>query len=229
MAAESEEPWLWLKHNVLRNKGEFVFRSRIAPGYIRYYAKMNQARLLHYCMKSKTFIGRFGSTIHNWEDVRNQLTVAMLQSYCAHLGGTANRDGSRYDSLWEENFAALLLYKQKHGDCRVPNRSSEYPKLGRWVNTQRVAAKAGVLSDDRQERLVRIGFDFDPDNSFWEEQFAALVRYKQKHGDCMVPRVYSEDPQLGTWVNNQRVRAGKLSDERRERLESIGFSLGMKP
>ncbi|KAL7525612.1 hypothetical protein ACHAXR_004236 [Thalassiosira sp. AJA248-18] len=149
----------------------------------------------------------------------------MLQSYCAHLGGTANRDGSHYDNSWEENFAALLLYEQEHGDCLVPRCT----QLGNWVNDQRKIAKAGKMPDERKESLVSIGFDFDPHATRWNENFAALVLYEQEHGDCLVP--YSKDPQLWFWVNKQRVKAkaGKLSDERRERLESIGFSFGVKP
>ncbi|KAL7523091.1 hypothetical protein ACHAXR_000020, partial [Thalassiosira sp. AJA248-18] len=161
----------------------------------------------------------------NIQDVnRDRLTVAMLKSYSSHLGGTANRDGSRYDSSWEEQFAALVLYEQEHGDCLVPKHYSEDPKLGNWVQRQRAIYKAGELPDDRKERLVNIGFVFNAHDSLWEEQFAALVRYKQKHGDCMVPNLYSEDPKLGRWVNTQRVaaKAGELPDDRKERLVNIG-------
>ncbi|KAL7523189.1 hypothetical protein ACHAXR_000060, partial [Thalassiosira sp. AJA248-18] len=82
------------------------------------------------------------------------------------------------------------------------------------------------LPDDRKERLVNIGFVFILFDSLWEENFAALVLYKQKHGDCMVPDLYSEDPKLGRWVSHQRFAAkvGKLSDDRKERLVNIGFS-----
>ncbi|KAL7540419.1 hypothetical protein ACHAXR_012737 [Thalassiosira sp. AJA248-18] len=150
----------------------------------------------------------------------------MLKSYSSHLGGLANKDGSHYDSIWEELFAALKLYKQNHGDCLVPQRYSEDPRLGRWVNTQRSLYKAGELSDDREERLVNIGFNFDPYDTRWEELFAALKLYKQNHGDCLVPQRYSEDPRLGRWVNTQRslYKAGELSDDREERLVNIGFN-----
>ena len=50
-----------------------------------------------------------------------------------------------------------------------------------------------------------------------------LVDYEQVHGDCNVPREYKENPQLGEWVGTQR-RSTSMSEERRKRLNSIGFT-----
>lgn len=33
----------------------------------------------------------------------------------------------------------------------------------------------------------------------WEDMFHRLEIYKEKHGDCLVPNRYPEDPQLGSW------------------------------
>lgn len=33
----------------------------------------------------------------------------------------------------------------------------------------------------------------------WEEMFRRLQRFREKHGHCLVPNRYSEDPQLGSW------------------------------
>ena len=33
----------------------------------------------------------------------------------------------------------------------------------------------------------------------WEEMFNLLLKYKETHGDCLVPNRYPEDPQLGNW------------------------------
>ena len=43
----------------------------------------------------------------------------------------------------------------------------------------------------------------------WEEMFEALKKYKKIHGDTLVPRRYSNDPQLGTWVDTQRLNRKK--------------------
>jgi hypothetical protein len=38
----------------------------------------------------------------------------------------------------------------------------------------------------------------------WNDKFERLVRYKQEHGECLVPDAYEEDPSLGSWVATQR-------------------------
>jgi len=59
----------------------------------------------------------------------------------------------------------------------------------------------------------------------WEALFQALVAFKENQGHCGVPDRWSENPELGRWVANQRqtFRKGKLSEERVARLEALGF------
>ena len=45
----------------------------------------------------------------------------------------------------------------------------------------------------------------------WETQLARLAAYKAVHGDCNVPVRWADDPQLATWVNDQRQRKRKLN------------------
>lgn len=59
----------------------------------------------------------------------------------------------------------------------------------------------------------------------WQESFEALKRYKERHGNTLVPvHNCKEDPALGGWVNHQRSKKDKLSDEQRQLLDSIGFA-----
>ena len=86
------------------------------------------------------------------------------------------------------------------------------------------------LTEDQVRRLEEIGFLWAAREAQWDEMFARLVRYKEGNDDCNVPKGWSEDPSLGSWVNNQRqkYRNGKLSEERIRRLESIGFEWSLK-
>ena len=57
--------------------------------------------------------------------------------------------------------------------------------------------------------------------------FEQLVVYKEKHGDCLVPRNYTEEghkTSLGRWVSNQRLSKANMSDEQRAMLDDIGFA-----
>ncbi|UCF74979.1 MAG: helicase associated domain-containing protein, partial [Betaproteobacteria bacterium] len=70
-----------------------------------------------------------------------------------------------------------------------------------------------------------IGFVFDPREAAWQEMFMKLVAYRDEFGDCNVPQRFEADPELGAWCNTQRkaYKHNRLSPERIERLETIGF------
>ncbi len=132
---------------------------------------------------------------------------------------------TRSKSSWEEVFTMLKEYKDKHGNCNVPQEWGENKQLAVWASTQRQGYKSNKLSEDRIKRLEEIGFEWDPFGSFWEEMFDTLKEYKENHGDCNVPYEWPENEQLGRWVGTQRrnCRKGLLSEDRIKRLEDIGF------
>ncbi|MCH8243595.1 MAG: helicase associated domain-containing protein, partial [Planctomycetes bacterium] len=90
-------------------------------------------------------------------------------------------------------------------------------------------------SKERIARLDAIGFDWRTgSDQKWDAKFDDLVAYKHKFGHCDVPYSFKDDPALGHWVYDQRrigcgqyYRKGKLmelNDDRRQRLEKIGFT-----
>ena len=76
-----------------------------------------------------------------------------------------------------------------------------------------------------RRRGWRTAVEWDPIAALWEKMFSELVRFKEEHGHCKVPRGWSENPALETWVTTQRTRAkkGKITDGQRRRLDEIGF------
>lgn len=122
---------------------------------------------------------------------------------------------------WEKMFERLKMYKTKHGDCLVPDMYSEDLQLGKWVSNQRTFRVQ--LDKNRRQRLESIGFIWNVLEDQWDFMYERLEAYRRGHGDCRVPRMYSEDRQLGEWVSNQRQRCSKLASDRRARLDSIGF------
>ena len=120
---------------------------------------------------------------------------------------------------WNTRFNELIEYKAEHGDCNVPQRQGQ---LGKWVSHQRVTYLADSLAQDRIDRLSSIGFDWRLKEGCWDTQLQELVRYQAKHGDCNVPQ---RQGQLGLWILTQRrvYRKGKLSQDRIDRLNGIGF------
>jgi hypothetical protein len=67
----------------------------------------------------------------------------------------------------------------------------------------------------------------------WDAMFERLVAFKEKHGHCLVPNRYKDDPKLGSWVTTQRrqrkafleekFQSTIISQNRIDRLDEIGF------
>ena len=60
-----------------------------------------------------------------------------------------------HTTSWDDRFDKLKAYKEKNGNCNVPQKEG---KLGRWVNTQREAYKKGKLSKERIASLKEVEF-----------------------------------------------------------------------
>jgi hypothetical protein len=82
-----------------------------------------------------------------------------------------------------------------------------------------------------EKKLDAAGFIWDVLEKEWNACFAALVTFKEKHGNCDVPLSFKENPLLGRWIGRQRLamKKGKLSPEREQLLNGIGFLWLKKP
>ena len=126
-----------------------------------------------------------------------------------------------FEADWEEGFHYLTKYRMRTGHCRVPAlyKEDSYP-LGGWVRSQRTHEDR--LSNERRKRLKDLGFVWDPRDADWEEGLQHLIIYKEREGHCRVPVLHIEDGfPLGRWVGKQR--STNVSEERRERLNDVGF------
>lgn len=108
----------------------------------------------------------------------------------------------------------------------VPSDWKEDPKLGRWVVSQRHEKLNGLLEEDKLKRLEKLGFDWDPKGTVWNERYKELQSYRDINQNCLVSRNSKEHPTLARWVSKQRSAKseGRLSSDRIKKLEDIGFS-----
>src|SRR5262249_20232898 len=115
------------------------------------------------------------------------------------------------------------IYKDRVGHCRVPQRHRENGfRLGQWVTVQRVNIEK--ISTERRRRLDELGFIWDPIEADWEERFSYLKIYNERVGHCPVPTRQRENGfRLGQWVSVQRQNKDKMTSERRQRLDELGF------
>ncbi|MDC0613604.1 Helicase associated domain protein [Akkermansiaceae bacterium] len=196
---------------VLQRQWEFQFQKLVA--YIQEYGDC----LIPRSWKDRAFSSWVGTQ-------RGLKRKGMLSAY-----KTKRLDdiGFVWDLLqheWEIQFQAIIAYKEEHGNCLVPAKWSNNKKLANWVGNQRQFKRKGILDADKEQRLEKIGFIWEPDQHEWEIQFQALIAYKRENGDCLVP-IRGEDKKLGSWVNKQRnkKKLGKLNSDKTKRLNEIGF------
>jgi hypothetical protein len=101
------------------------------------------------------------------------------------------------DYLWEQNFAALLMFERREGHCCVPTLHCENGfKLGWWVATQRRNKKE--ISKERRTRLGAVGFVWrvnDGADSL-STKFAAISAPERE------PEAKIRDPQLNAVLEN---------------------------
>jgi Helicase associated domain len=108
-----------------------------------------------------------------------------------------------------------------------------------------------LLSDDKEQRLLDVGFVFDTRTSSfrwmthgrrrckddWDEMFQELQDYIKKHGNMdSLPRRYNPDQPLVGWVYRQRSQYRKLiggepsrlTEEKVAQLKSVDFNFSFK-
>eukprot|EP00978_Attheya_sp_CCMP212_P027180 scaffold90839_cov45-Attheya_sp.AAC.1 len=147
-----------------------------------------------------------------------------------------NTNQKRKYPSWDERFKELVDFKKVNGHTNVPQGSGP---LGNWVCHQRCQYRmlkeehASPLTNDRCQKLESIGFQFKLHAS-WDERFKGLVDFKKIKGHTNVPR--GSGP-LGNWVCHQRCqyrmlkeeKASPLTNDRCQKLESIGFQFKLHP
>ena len=132
------------------------------------------------------------------------------------------------DPTWEENYALLLDFMEEHDESSVGLDTYNGVKLGIWCETQRQNYKKDKLSDERIERLNEIagwrwGKKKEKKDPTWEENYALLIDFVGEHDRLPVATDAYKGIQLGSWCVTQRqnYKKDKLSDERKDKLETI--------
>jgi hypothetical protein len=132
------------------------------------------------------------------------------------------------EAQWQRSFNRLEAHKKRHGTLQIGK--AENPQMYTWIDEQRKKHQKQKLSEERIALLEEIGFEFDLHEATWWDFYERLCRYKDEHGDTLVPSDYTRDPSLGKWVARQRRTHNHLhlSQERVEQLESLGFSWNVR-
>ncbi|KAL9181865.1 hypothetical protein ACHAXT_012208 [Thalassiosira profunda] len=151
----------------------------------------------------------------------------------------------RQTCRWNDMYYKLIEWKETHdGDTIVPvnaQSSEETKRLNRWVINQRSAYKYFMngdrkhIKDHRIDALNRIGFVWSVNDQLWDQNYEALKRYHDETGSFDV--AVKQNRKLANFVTKLRTAWGhreeglvqhELSEERIDKLKSIGFTWGAK-
>jgi superfamily II DNA or RNA helicase len=130
---------------------------------------------------------------------------------------------------FDRGFGELTAYIEANGNGRVPSAyvTDTGFELGVWCGVRRTMRKSGQLSAERVALLDGLGFVWDQLQHEFERALAELAAYAVAHGNARVPQDYATHNgyRLGSWCSDQRkrYRRGKLSVERVQALEALGF------
>lgn len=142
------------------------------------------------------------------------------------------------EEAWNRQIRDLKSFFEENGHCHVSLNHKKYPRLGLWVKEQRrhytlmKQGKQSHMTEERIKALADVGFCWDTHEAIWMERLRELSEFKERHGSCLVPTNYSENPKLGTWVHHQRRQYKKfmegksgchITKERIQALDRLGF------
>jgi hypothetical protein len=126
------------------------------------------------------------------------------------------------DDRWQRKFKLLRQFQRREGQALVPQRYMEDGvNLGSWVNEQRNTQEN--MRWDRRALLESVpGWSWDPYNESWERGYQALLAFADRERHARVPSEHKEqEVPLGAWVKEQRSNRSRMTDARRERLQSV--------
>ena len=143
---------------------------------------------------------------------------------------------------WNEKFDALKQYKERVGNADVPStyREGEAKKdasLATWVSKQREqwrnkqrGNKGRKISDEREEKLASLGFNFEVLDAMWDARYAELKQFHEKYGTTDVTEK-TGSRSLWQWCKRQREafrqflqdQTGPMTNVRIAKMESVGF------
>lgn len=208
---------------IMRN---WLDKYRLAKEYYETHGDLNIK--VKYIAPDGTKLGTWISTQRN-HYLKGVLTDEQIE-LLEKIGMVWNRD----DSRWDTSFRYAEMYTKDGGDINIlpEDYCIDSFNLTSWIRNQRDRKKKGKLSADRVQRLESIGLQWEVYEPFWQKNFLLAQEYFIEHGDLLVPQHFETDDgsKLGVWLQNQRTkyRAGKLSDDRIEKLESIGMIWAME-
>ena len=137
------------------------------------------------------------------------------------------------DFRWNEAYKRASEFFKENGHLVIPRHYGQEKDfdLYEWVTSQRNKYRSGDLSEDKIQKLEKIGMDWLTSvERDWENHYHSAECYYRKHGTLTIPCTFVDESgfALGLWL--WRIRTGKIklktegaNGNQIERLKAIGF------
>lgn len=133
----------------------------------------------------------------------------------------------------------MKIHKSKTGTFYLTKENNQNKKLYSWVRTQKKLWNDGNLQPLRLEKFNEIGYSFvesyrekksvvlkiKVNDLRWDEKFELFKKYYESNNTFYIQMTDKANEKLRVWVQSQisNFRRKKLSPEKVDRLDSIGF------
>ena len=134
---------------------------------------------------------------------------------------------------WEEAYKRAAAFYRENGHLVIPRHYGQEKEfdLYEWVMSQRNKYRSGELSEDKIQKLEKIGMDWLTSvERDWENHYDSAERYYREHGTLTMPCTYVDESgfPLGMWLwrirtNKTKLRTEGANGNQIERLRAIGF------
>lgn len=147
------------------------------------------------------------------------------------------------DYNWQKMYELTKTYYEHYGNLNIPTKFKtlngyEFDenglKLVSWIYVQR--KRYDKLTDDRKKLLNQIGFVLNINYFNWQKMYELAKTYYEHYGNSNISQKFKtlngyefdeNGLKLGNWICEQRKRFDKLTDDKKQLLEQIGFALNV--
>jgi len=137
---------------------------------------------------------------------------------------------------FEKNIEALKQYKNREGDCLVPNKHIETLdgkdiSLGGWVSSVRSAKKekgSYLLTSKRIKQLNEIDFVWEVNDDVFKKFYKMSLKYREKYGHVnIICTDIIDDYKIGYAYNDlqKKYKKNKLTENEINDLKTIGIDI----
>ena len=127
---------------------------------------------------------------------------------------------------WDYCFGLLQSFTEQEGHANPETRfkTDNGFSLGSWVGRNRTYKERDELTQDKIEKLESlVGWTWRPFESQWEESFIKLEEFVEENSHARPEKRYKSPDgfNLGLWVLRQRGVKEELTQNKKEKLESL--------